>query len=91
MIYLDIACAAVQVHVEVLNLAVLGELFGQVLLCCLFVNAGHKHNPALDGCGVGWGGGPRQRCLVTNELVRCLQRAARVSDALDDSTLSNVC
>ena len=49
--YLDVTAPAVEVKVQVLNLAVFGELVRYVLLSRLLVHIGHEHYPPLDGCG----------------------------------------
>jgi hypothetical protein len=47
--YLDVTCAAVQVHVQVLDGAVLAKHVLQVLLGRLLMHVGDDDDPALDG------------------------------------------
>ena len=49
MTNLDVAAAAVEVQVQVLNLAVVAELVVDGLLVGLLVHVGHHDDPALDG------------------------------------------
>jgi hypothetical protein len=46
--YLDITRSAVQVEVQVFNIAVVGEQVRNVLLGGLFVDVGRDHDPPFD-------------------------------------------
>lgn len=82
--HLDVSRPAVEVQVQVLDLAVLGKLVRHILLGRLLVNVGYKHYPSLDGC-------PSQntcQLVQTGETINA-HRAARVSCVV--STRSKAC
>jgi len=69
--HLDIASPTIQIQMQVLDFAKLGELILEILLGRFFMNIGDEYDPPFDGCAnVSEGKG---------EWVYDVQRAARVS------------
>lgn len=69
--YLDVTAPAVEVEVQVLDLAVLAKLVVDSLLVGLLVHIGHNDDPALDGAHGG-------RFAVGLHVVEfCLRRDGR--------------
>lgn len=50
ILYLQVACSAIQIKIQVFDFSKLRKLVMDVFLCGFFMDAGHKQDPALHSC-----------------------------------------
>ena len=48
--HFHVACPPIEIEMQILNLSIIGELFGNILLCCLLVDIGYENDPSFYRC-----------------------------------------
>jgi hypothetical protein len=79
--YFYVSRSAVEIHVQIFDLAVFTELVCQVFLCGFLMYAGNKHNPSLNSYIIHRSGAPSvsvSRIWKTGLSAHSVQRVFRI-------------